>query len=508
MNNEVFESYLSLALDRDLSPAEFHEFEQYLISSPEARARYMEYVDLHTVLDLELAKSAPELPGTSKIVDIKRIVRRQNRRTLKTVALSTAAILLVGLISMQLFFISSPEPTIVFETSHGTQYSLSHNSTKEAPEGLVLEKGSRLQLSQGSVELTFASGVSSIIMAPADLTLRDEDVVFLSEGTAWFHVPEEAVGFTVKTKDLDIVDLGTEFGVLARTDDYNEVHVFKGKVRASALLHRKESAILNAGEARRIDSIGRLSAIPENPSAFLTSLPDTLPYLHWSFDGQEGIQVTGTHPDVATIHTTAMGATNFTKGKHGQAISLDGISQHLSTDWPGFEGNRARTVSFWLKLPANGDYKALPGIVGWGDRSGGNVNKWKVLMVNSKKGAPVKLRLSWANVWLTSRAPLATSQWQHVTVTSNGNVNEQGYPDAELYVNGQKQAATYGKQIKDVKSFTFGTSIKTQSSKPLLIGADLYLRQKDKNFFNGKIDELYIFDGHMTEAEVQKIYNR
>ena len=507
MTPDVFEFYLSRVLDWDLSPEEFAELEQHLTDSPEARARYMEYADLHTVLDLELQKISPQALGKSNVLDMDRIIRRQNRRTLKIAAFSAAAILLLGLVTMRLFFVSEKEPTLVFETSPGTQFALTHSGTAEAPEGFVLEKGSRLQLSQGTVELTFASGVKSIVMAPADLTLHDDDTLFLNKGTAWFQVPQQAVGFNVKTSELDIVDLGTEFGVFAHADEHDEVHVMKGKVQVTTTRLRKESTTLLAGGARRIDPIGRLTKIAPKATAFLTKLPESLPYLYWSFDTSDGFQVTGTHPAANDISITPVSSPQLSSGHHNTALSLTGLKQHLTTDWPGFSGARPRTVSFWMKIPTDGNYKTNPGIVGWGDRTQKN-HKWKITIDNQGPSTPARVRLSWGNIWLTAKPVLSTNEWVHITATSTGKVGKKGYPEATLYINGEKQPTVYAKQIKNPLDHPIETSTSTRTSTPLLIGADLFPRLEDRNFFNGKIDELYIFDGHMTEGEVQKVFNR
>jgi len=178
--------------------------------------------------------------------------------------------------------------------------------------------------------------------------MHADDLLYLNEGTAWFHVPKQAIGFQVKTKDLTIVDLGTKFGVFAKPDDHDEVHVLKGRVQVTANRVRKESMILTVNEARRINPIGQL-----------------LPYLHWSFDQEDGLQVVGTRPAVEDVSTHPRGTPSFTQGKRGLALSLNGAGQHLETDWAGFSGDRPRTVSFWLKIPEGGDYRINPGIVGW-----------------------------------------------------------------------------------------------------------------------------------------------
>jgi len=65
MNSESFEAAVSRLLDGDISPEDFSELERYLEGSAEARARYMEFVDLHNVLDLELSMPGAWVWNTS-----------------------------------------------------------------------------------------------------------------------------------------------------------------------------------------------------------------------------------------------------------------------------------------------------------------------------------------------------------------------------------------------------------------------------------------------------------
>ena len=68
-------------------------------------------------------------------------------------------------------------------------------------------------------------------------------------------VPERARGFEVSTAGLNVVDLGTEFGMLAERDGQTEVHVFRGQVMAHLLDDKGQqvkTVELNTSEAARI----------------------------------------------------------------------------------------------------------------------------------------------------------------------------------------------------------------------------------------------------------------
>ena len=501
MKKQRFYEALSLLIDGQIEPELFRELEDHLLESEEARRAYREFIHLQSLTQLEL-----NLPQSANVVPMDRVIARQRHRAIKIAAFSAAAIFIIGLVLLQLISISNSQSSVTFKTSPQTEFRLVHEPSEEFNDQSALTVGSRLIVEQGVVELEFGSGVRSIVMAPADLTLHDDDTLLFDKGTAWFNVPKGAKGFTVRTKDLDIVDLGTEFGVLAKADDPDEVHVLKGKVEVTANRLDKESATLSAGEARRIDLIGRLITIQSKESAFLTSRPKTLPYLHWAFDEDDHFQVTGNHPLVDSIKTTAGPTLVPVPSKQGAALSLNGKGQFLSTDWDGFSENRPRTVSFWLKIPLDGNYQRNPGIVGWGDRTQKN-GKWKITLDNKGANTPARIRLSWGNCWITSRAILPADTWQHVVITSNGKLTDKGLPQAEIYLNGNLMSIIHGAQgpreITPPKTTTI-----TSQSVPLMIGCDLYPNQGDRNFFTGEIDELKIFDGYMTTEDVQELISQ
>ena len=301
MNQEEFHQALSRLADRDISPELFQKLEEYLLESEEARNDYREFMHLQSLIGLEINVHH----GQQKVVPIERIISRQKRRALKVALLSAAAVFLIGMVTMRLFFVAEKVPTLVFETSPGTQFELTHSGVSDDLEGAVLENGSRLTLRQGTVELNFASGVKSIVIAPADMTLHDDNKLYLNQGTAWFQVPKGAEGFTVKTKELNIVDLGTEFGVIATPDDHDALHVFKGKVKVTALRVRKESDTLTAGQACRIDPIGRLVSVKPEIKKFLTVLPTSLPAYSGPMEFTDGTHSLGEGGVSYTVSSTS-----------------------------------------------------------------------------------------------------------------------------------------------------------------------------------------------------------
>jgi hypothetical protein len=123
-------------------------------------------------------------------------------------------------------------------------------------------------------------------------------------------VSKGAEGFTVKTNDLKIVDLGTEFGVIAKEGGHHEIHVFEGKVEVSLFRLKKthtekKPSVLVAGEARRIDSNGQLTSVPPKPETFLLDLPTSLPAYSGPMEFTDGTHFLGEGGVRYTVSSTS-----------------------------------------------------------------------------------------------------------------------------------------------------------------------------------------------------------
>jgi len=88
----------------------------------------------------------------------------------------------------------------------------------------------RLEAGQATVRLV--SGVVLTLLGPLELEVRDAMRVRLDRGRLLAAVPPVASGFTVRTGELEVWDIGTVFGVSAG-DGRSEVFVFKGEVQVN-----------------------------------------------------------------------------------------------------------------------------------------------------------------------------------------------------------------------------------------------------------------------------------
>ena len=142
--------------------------------------------------------------------------------------------------------------------------------------GAKLAPGQRLDLSTGLVEVTFDDGAVVVLEGPATFDVESPGRAQLLEGRLAAVVPERARGFEVVTSRLNVVDLGTEFGVMAESAGATEVHVFRGLVKAQLLDetgHKVRTVELNTAEAARIEPAAAMVArIPARDEEFVRTL--------------------------------------------------------------------------------------------------------------------------------------------------------------------------------------------------------------------------------------------
>lgn len=142
--------------------------------------------------------------------------------------------------------------------------------------GSRLRAGQQLNLSTGLVEITFNDGAVVVLEGPATFDVESPGRAQLHDGRLAAEVPERARGFEVITSRLNVVDLGTEFGVMADSAGATEVHVFKGLVKAQLLDEsgrQVRTVELNTAEAARIVPASAMVArIPARDDEFVRSL--------------------------------------------------------------------------------------------------------------------------------------------------------------------------------------------------------------------------------------------
>ena len=134
-------------------------------------------------------------------------------------------------------------------------------SEERVPED-TLGKG-KLNLEVGLARLDFRNGATVTLQGPAEFEILSADKTILSSGILTASIPESAVEFEVVTPTMDVVDLGTAFGVSVGTDGETDVCVFEGEVEVTrsggadtSQLVREGNAVRSRPKANTIDSVG------------------------------------------------------------------------------------------------------------------------------------------------------------------------------------------------------------------------------------------------------------
>ena len=141
---------------------------------------------------------------------------------------------------------------------------------KERSQGDRFDKG-KVHLETGLARLDFCNGATVTLQGPAEFEIVSPDRTVLTSGILTASVPDSAVGFKVLTPAMDVVDLGTAFGVSVGGNGETDVCVFEGEVEVSRTdskntpqLVREGSAVRSSPKAESIDSVAYATMRYEN----------------------------------------------------------------------------------------------------------------------------------------------------------------------------------------------------------------------------------------------------
>ena len=492
-------------LEGEVSDEEIAEFQSWL-QDHENLERFALRAELHSDLRRSLRrrqiqKSAVEASTDGLVIDA--VSSREQRALPIPRSRPFLALTVTGLVTAACILIAFvlPEGNSDPDFSDASAASVVRNVN-----GLLTNGGSQwndsqipvgdYDLQKGLLHLQFGSGVMVYVEAPARFDAASDKRVVLHSGRLSARVPPEGIGFTVETPEAEVVDFGTEFSVDVE-GGASEVHVFDGLVRvhpgASNRRDASRSVELQASQALRITDgatepedisiatdrfirnfdeprlnyarlVKRLSPLvyyrmpirdrglvsepPEHSGVVLTGKGKRPPHARGVFVGgslRVGADSTGRGGRVDSPPALSTGQFSLTGFVYLEAPAQNAV---VATNLQDGQGN------FNLSLQENGRLKAT---IRNGDGD-----------VSSIAGSSV----------------LPQETWRHVVVTADGE-------RLHLYEDGKLVASTPGAAMAASDSDTtvwFGTnSIASQ-------------------VWNGRIDELALFDRALNENEIAALY--
>lgn len=320
----------------------------------------------------QAARALPDAKASRPAELLDRSLLRSNPPpTLRWVAYGTAGVAAALLFLLSLVF-SPPTPPVhraeAPTTVAGEKTSIARVTRSVAAEfadpslaatpGTALYSG-RYALNSGVVELQFDAGARLIVESPAELELDQSNSAVVRRGRAVAHVPQRAIGFTLRSKGASFVDLGTEFALEVNDSGEANVHVFDGEIALAPNRRRSDalpSRTLQAGAASFVSADGSIvrdiafdqqkfiRRVPK--SAYELAVLQSRPLAYWKLGepgGEAVVQSTGRLPAPGVL---SPGVALGFPGVHGsESRAAQFIAQHEGVDL-GLCRNLARATDF------------------------------------------------------------------------------------------------------------------------------------------------------------------
>jgi len=279
-----FDDAVAAVCHGSAAEAEMRALNEVLRSDAGARDEYLMRVELHARLASEpdlFAQSAEAVPGVGmpdlslddrcRISPSKAEVPRRKRTQGRALALAACLALLAAGVWGLWFRRLAPRNGATSSAVAMLTRALDARwgqGTQPLRVGSALEPG-RLRLESGLAQVVFYSGARVVMEGPTELQLVSPTEAVCPAGRLLAEVPQPTRGFRLKTAQLNVVDLGTAFGIDA-TGHRTEVHVFKGKVEFFAGTAAKQS--LGEGRAAVVQGSAPPRLMAANVEAFTAML--------------------------------------------------------------------------------------------------------------------------------------------------------------------------------------------------------------------------------------------
>ncbi|MFC1762995.1 FecR domain-containing protein [Planctomycetota bacterium] len=229
--------------DKTLSLPEIQALEAELKEDPQKRQQFIDLsLDIsliHGVLQDESHVYGNTLaPTTAKQTVFKRL----------SAAMIAAAVLVAAL-----FLFTTSRAKSVGRLTYAKDVSWQTDSL--IPSAQAVLPGS-YHLTQGQLRLQMNQGTIVTMDAPSQFEIKNQNNIVLASGKISTVMAEGAPPFRVLTQHLEVIDIGTAFGLHVRDDGSSQVTVFEGSVQVRA--PQGNPLLLKRGDSAQSSSTGQL----------------------------------------------------------------------------------------------------------------------------------------------------------------------------------------------------------------------------------------------------------
>ncbi|MBI4661554.1 MAG: FecR domain-containing protein [Verrucomicrobia bacterium] len=391
----------------------------------------------------------------------------------------------------------------------------------ELPPGGPLQRGQRVDLAAGFAEITFDSGAQVVLEGPASLDLNSSWEAALRHGALTGNVSPEAMGFRVSNTAVDVVNLGTEFSMLAEKNGATEVFVLAGAVEVSPRnlpsAAARRTLVLAEKQARRFarNGIVEVRDGEQKLQRFLRKVPferfaRPARFVHWSFDEAKGTRIAAEivgapaeSYEVEIEDSLPPAREDFhVEGRWKRALNCDG-QIYAQAPLPDFASSPFRTVAFWIRIPSDANAGEAGPMLAWALSSGDGVFEvaWNRVPAQGAFGA---LRTSFGRGVVIGTAPLRDGQWHHVALVISSVPRAAAKTQIKQYVDGRLDRVS-------AKHFAKRAGASGAAGATALIIAEgrLWIAGKPDEAgrigFRGALDELFVVDRALTQKEIRAL---
>lgn len=500
----VNDDFMDRILDGEVSDGEAVEFQTWL-EVPANLERFARRAELHsdlhrTLLRRHIQKNALEASAdglatgsaSSREDLLSPVFRSRQMLALAVIGLVTAACILVAV----KWPTGNSEPKTADSLAATVISNVNGLLAKDEQRwnNVKLPTGN-YELQTGLLHLQFGGGVMVYLEAPARFDAVSDSRVVLHSGRLSARVPPDGIGFTVETPEAEVVDFGTEFSVDVEAGA-SEVHVFDGLVRvnpgASIPRDQSRSVDVQASHAVRITD-GQLEPqdisiatdrfirdFDEHARKYAPAVRKKSPLAFYRMPIRDRGLVSEP-PEYSGVVLTGEGK----RPPHARGVFVGG-SLRVGADSIG-RGGRVDDppalitgrFSVSLFVYRESDVRGATAITNMHDDQG---NFDLSLDDNERLQATIRSR-DGSESTVVGESALPLSKWRHVVLTVDGH-SMHFYEDGKLV--GSKPCA----------------ALATSESNPVWFGTNTNTTQ----VWDGRIDEVALFDRALDEDEVLTLY--